>query len=247
MTRSLFVRLLLPVLLLTASASSGALAQTLILNGKVSTEKVLTVGGKVYVPLSALPSLGVQVSSGGGVLSLTGGKAAVAATAPSSGTGGANQKASVTGCLNEWLFNGVWRLRATKVEPVTDPPGSYNYGDGWAVTIEARNGVTQTITLDDVGVVYNGAVNLTFADGDSWGKSVRDGWQDKTYTKLPQGAGFLYTFKLYPDAKLERAEVLARPPQKLLIENLKKITDRYKGVAFTVPDPSFRVDLTCKK
>jgi hypothetical protein len=242
MTKSLLARLLLPALLLGASAS----AQTLILNGKVSTEKVVTVGGKVYVPLSALPFLGIQVSTGGGVVSLTGSKAAVA-SAPSSGAGGANQKASVTGCLNEWLFNGVWRMRATKVEPVIDPPGSYNYGDGWAITIEARNGVNQTITLDDVGVVYNGAVTLAFADGDSWGKSVRDGWQDKTYTKLPQGAGFLYTFKLYPDAKTDKAEVLARPPQKLLIENLKKIDDRYKGLAFSVPDPSFRVDLTCKK
>ena len=221
--------------------------QTLILNGKVSTEKVVTVGGKVYVPLSALPGLGIQVSSGSGVLSLSSGKAAVTATAPGSGAGGANQKASVTGCLNEWLFNGVWRMRATKVEPVTDPPGSYNYGDGWAVTVEVRNGTAQTITLDDVGVVYDGAINLAFADGDSWGKSTREGWQDKTYTKLPQGAGFLYIFKMYPDSKLDRAAVLAKPPQKLLIENLKKITDRYKGVAFSVPDPSFRVDLTCKK
>ena len=59
--------------------------------------------------------------------------------------------------------------------------------------------------------------------------------------------GFSTPLKLYPDTKLDRAAVLARPPQKLLIENLKKITDRYKGVAFSVPDPSFRVDLTCKK
>ena len=89
------------------------------------------MGGKTYVPLSALQSLGIQVSTGSGVTSLTGGKAVAAApgtttaaSTPNNGAGGANQKASVTGCVNEWLFNGVWRMRVTKVEPVTDPPGS---------------------------------------------------------------------------------------------------------------------------
>ncbi|AZI43652.1 hypothetical protein EHF33_13580 [Deinococcus psychrotolerans] len=247
-SRSRVVRRLLLSALLTLPAAS---AQTLILNGKVSNEKTVVVGGKVYVPLSALPSLGVQVSSGSGVTSLTGGKAV--ATAPSTstpaannGSGGVNQKASVSGCINEWLFNGVWRMRVTKVMPIKDEAG-YNYGSGWGIAVEIRNGTAQTIRLADTGIVYNGAMNLAFSDGDSWAKDTREGWQDKTYAKLPQGAGFLYTFRMYPEAKMADADVLAKPPQKFLLENLKKIDSDLKNVGFTVPDPSFRVDLTCKK
>ncbi|THF70335.1 hypothetical protein E7T06_07635 [Deinococcus sp. Arct2-2] len=157
--------------------------------------------------------------------------------------GGANQKASVSGCVNEWLFNGIWRMRVTKVQPVVDK----DYGDGWGVSVEIKNGTTQTLTLDNAGIYYNGAVNLAFADGDTWAKSWREGWQGKTYTKLTQGAGMVYTFKIFPESKLSAAEVQAMPPQKFLLEDVKKISDNVKNVGFTVPDPSFRVNLTCKK
>ncbi|GAA4022894.1 hypothetical protein GCM10022631_41810 [Deinococcus rubellus] len=236
--------------ILTLGLLVPASAQTLILNGKVSTDKTVVVGGKTYVPLSALPGLGIQVSTGSGVTSLSSGKAgAVTTSTPptaNNGAGGANQKASVSGCINEWLFNGIWRMRVTKVQPIKDE-GGYNYGSGWGISVEMKNGTAQTIRLADTGIVYNGAMNLAFADGDSWAKDTRDGWQDKTYAKLPQGSGFLYTFRMYPDVKTADADVLAKPPQKFLLEDLKKVDPDLKNVGFTVPDPSFRVDLTCKK
>jgi hypothetical protein len=49
------------------------------------------------------------------------------------------------GCMNQWLFNGVWRVRATKVEPFMD--GSQQVG--WQVTESWRNGTTQEIAPND--------------------------------------------------------------------------------------------------
>jgi len=235
--------------LLTAALTLGLLApasaQTLILNGKVSTDKTVVVGGKTYVPLSALQSLGIQVSTGSGVTSLTGGKAVAAASTPNNGAGGANQKASVTGCVNEWLFDGVWRMRVTNVKSVTNP----GRGDrpAWGVTVEVRNGTTQTLALYQNGIDYNNAINLSFADGSSMGSASRSAWQDKVYTKLPQGVGTVHQFIIDPDDSMTMAQLQASPPTKFLFEVIKKVDSSAKGVAFSVPDPSFRVDLTCKK
>ncbi|AWN23798.1 hypothetical protein DKM44_11645 [Deinococcus irradiatisoli] len=228
--------------------SSLASAQTLILDGKVSTEKTIVVGGKTYVPLSVLPGLGIQVSTGSGVTSLISGKAAPASSAPpaaNNGAGGANQKASVSGCLNEWLFNGVWRLRVTKVQPML------NSGRGdrpaWGVTVEVKNGTGQTLTMSQNGIDYNNAINLSFPDGSSMGSASRSAWQDKVYTKLPQGVGTVHQFVIDPDDSLTMAQLQANPPSKFLFEVQKKVDSGAKGVGFTVPDPSFRIDLTCKR
>jgi len=46
------------------------------------------------------------------------------------------------GCMNQWLFNGVWRVRVTAVEP-------YSEGgriDGWQVTEVWRNGTSQQLS-----------------------------------------------------------------------------------------------------
>ena len=49
------------------------------------------------------------------------------------------------GCMNQWLFNGVWRVRVTKVEPFMD--GCQQVG--WQVTESWRNGTTQEIAPND--------------------------------------------------------------------------------------------------
>lgn len=48
------------------------------------------------------------------------------------------------GCMNQWMFNGVWRVRVTKVEPFMD--GSQV---GWQVTESWRNGTTQEMSPGD--------------------------------------------------------------------------------------------------
>ncbi|HEY7981048.1 MAG TPA: hypothetical protein VID19_06160 [Candidatus Eremiobacteraceae bacterium] len=49
------------------------------------------------------------------------------------------------GCMNQWVFNGVWRVKVTKVEPYMD--GSQQVG--WQVTESWRNGTSQEIAPGD--------------------------------------------------------------------------------------------------
>ena len=190
---------------------------TLTLNGQPTTLNTTVIGGTSYIRLNDL-------------------KTALAAS------GGANQKASLEGCVNEWLFNGIWRFRVKGVQRVQDR----DYGEGWGVTVEIKNGTAQTLEMDDAGIAYNGAVNLAFPDGNSWAKGWRSGWQDKTYAKLPQGTGTLYTFKIFPESRMDAAEVDAYRPNKFLFDVTKEKRDSVKA-GFTTADPSFRVNLTCQK
>src|SRR5690242_2847288 len=50
-----------------------------------------------------------------------------------------------TGCMNQWLFNGIWRVRVTKVEPLMN--GSQQAG--WQVTQTWRNGTATPIAPSD--------------------------------------------------------------------------------------------------
>lgn len=49
------------------------------------------------------------------------------------------------GCMNQWLFNGVWRAQVTKVEPIMN--GSQQ--SGWQVTQVWRNGTTRELAPAD--------------------------------------------------------------------------------------------------
>jgi len=242
MKKTLVIALALASVALAATSSL-----TLILNGKISSDKAISVNGKTYVPLSALSSLGIKVSSGSGAVSLTSGPttSTPAGNSGSSGSGGANQKNSVEGCLNEFLFNGVWRLRVKALEVITDP----NRGDfpGYAVTVELRNGTPKTLTPVEGGIDANNAFTLNFADGNSLAYSYGTDWVDKAFAKIVQGSGTVFTFKIYPEAKLTLEQAKANLPQKFLFEVNPDKLKKDLGVGFTVKDPSFRVDLTCKK
>ena len=50
-----------------------------------------------------------------------------------------------TGCMNQWLFNGVWRVRVSKVEPIMN--GSQQ--TGWQVTQTWRNGTSVELAPGD--------------------------------------------------------------------------------------------------
>ena len=49
------------------------------------------------------------------------------------------------GCKNQWLFNGVWRVKVTDVEPYMNG----NQQTGWQVTEVWRNGSSQELSPKD--------------------------------------------------------------------------------------------------
>jgi hypothetical protein len=209
----------------------------LLLNGRPSSAKAIVVGGQSYVPVSALRELGITASLSGNTLSLSSQAAGQAA-------GGAGQRASLEGCLNEWLFNGIWRVRATKLERVERPEleGVSLSTPSWNVTLEVRNGTNKTLELWRAGWKDSSSLTLVFADGSV--KTMDTGVETRNYDKIyyaaiPQGAAVIHTLYFLSDR--------TDPPTKLLIEMDAEVPRRQYNLAFSVPNPSFRIKLDCAK
>ncbi|MCS7066956.1 MAG: hypothetical protein NZL85_11885 [Fimbriimonadales bacterium] len=118
------------------------------INGR-ATNDFLVQNGKVYVAVDALRQAGAVVTTQSNRISIQ-----------FEPLRGRLQGDMIEGRLGEWLSNGTWRVRVTKVESLTKP--GYFKGKGFAVTLEVRNLTTSTrtfsqdfdkmILLDDKGV-----------------------------------------------------------------------------------------------
>jgi len=199
----------------------------LVVNGQNSSTRAIVVGGQTYVPVSALRALGITASVSGNTVSLSGQPA-----------GGADQRASLEGCLNEWLFNGIWRVRATKVEPYDD-----NLLKGWAVRLEVRNGTNRSLEAWNAGFKDPSSLTLAYPDGATErmdGGALSRDYRDKIYDAvIPQGAAVV--------ADLRFLSTRTTPPSRLLIElDTEKIKQKY-NLAFATPNPSLRFKLDCSK
>ncbi len=211
-------------IILSAMVLAQAVQKTyrLVVNGKATAAQAIVVGGKTYVSLDALKTAGVGASLSGTTLSLTLPGVPVA-------QGGANQNAAVEGCLNEWLFNGLWRFRVLKVEPRSGEPR------GWQATVELRNGSkADGIALAGTGW---GGMQLILNNGNPVG-AVSDA-VDLRDMVLLQGAQKTVSLDFY-------SEETSKTPSKLFLlldpKGLAGTTLRY-----SVKDPSFRVRLDCRK
>ena len=207
----------------------------LSINGKASSTPAIVVAGKTYLPLDALEKAGLKVVRSNGAL---------AVTLPGAVTGGANERVSLEGCLGEQLFNGVWRIRASKLERVNKDANT----PGWGLTLEVRNGSKATITPVDAGFDPTGqGIQLAFDDATTIPVDPLD-VQKLTFASLPPGGPVSHQLKFY--YPLGTKEDAVKTPVKFLLEiNAKGIGDgtKARGVAFTVPNPSLRVKLDCQK
>ncbi len=217
------LRTALALVTLTALASAALAAKTTVsIAGQTVTVDSTVVKGRTYIDLKQLQD-------------------ALKAA------GGANQGASVTGCLNEALFNGIWRLRVTKVEAAPNP----DRGNlpAYHLTMQLTNGTAKTLDPDSTGIQTGNAYNVFFADGNSIAAPVSTSvrFQDKTWAKLPQGAGENLEFWFTPDDGRTLDQLKTGMPQKFLFEVKPDELDKDLKVGYTVKDPSFRVNLTCTK
>lgn len=218
---------LLSLAVFTSFALAAGLNYSVIVNGQVVPDQAIVVGGKTYVPLSALKLLGVPSSLRGSTLTL--GAAATAGAAP----GGANQRASLDGCIGETLFNGVWRLTVSSVTPTVRYNGQQK---GYSVKLSWRNGTTKTIDALNTGVK---AITLALSDGNTL---TSENEQDLKYKSLPQAAGTNVALSFWADSAQTAAGL--GQPSKLLIE-IAASGAAASGIAYTAPNPSFRVRLDC--
>ncbi len=227
--KSLIVAFILGSSFIAWAASSTL---KLSINGTAYSPAVIVQNGKTYIPLEALQKAGVKA-----IVS----KTEVKLELPGF-VGGANQRASLEGCLGETLFNGVWRIKTTKLEVLkTDKLG-------WGLTLEVKNGSPATITPVDAGFDGTGqGIQLAFADASTLNVDAMD-VQRVTFASLPPGGAVTHQLKFfYPFGTADSA---IKTPTKFLLElNPKSIGDstKAKGVAFSVPNPSLRVRLDCQK
>lgn len=155
--------------------------------------------------------------------------AAYAAAPPAAG--GANERPSVEGCMNQWLFNGVWRVRVTSVSP-----------SGSDVVMVVRNGSHDSLSTADSGfAAINGqGIDLAFSDASIQNLDINTTKfrEELSTRKLPPGGQATTTLHFAPPSDP------AAKPAKLLI----RVDPKYNSyVRYTVSDPSFRVRLDCTK
>jgi len=201
-------------------------AYKLVINGKSVAGQAIVVNGQTYVPLAALKAAGVQSDLASGTLSLT---------LPSV-AGGANQLSALQGCLGQTLFNGIWRVRATKLEPI-----EMNGQKGYGVTVEWRNATRHSLTLAATNLRYGeGDIALALEDGSTVNMYRYDyGWVGDA---VPQAAPYTHQIQFFTDSPAKPSKLILR------IEPIAKDSRAVPpDVRYTVPDPSLRIDLTCTK
>lgn len=202
-------------------ASALAAKVNVTIGGQSVALDAVTVGGKTYVSLDGL-------------------KQALAAQ------GGADQRASLEGCVNEWLFNGIWRMRVTGVEAIQDP--GRGGAPGWGVTVEFRNGTKNVINLSKTGVEKG--TSLALRSGNTLANSEGSAWVDAIFKDVPQAAAHVFRYNFWHPDGTTAAQASATVPAKLIVQvdpNQLKNWVATKTLKYTVPNPSFRVDLTCRK
>jgi len=207
------------VLTLTAGVAGAAITQAgmrIVVNGQATGKTTVVVRGETYVPVSVLKSLGVTVSQSGGTLSVT------------TAQGGANQVGAVEGCMDEWLFNGIWRFRVLGVTHL--PAGGR---PGWVVRAEIRNGTT----ANGVALAGTGYRNVTLALDNGQTVSVANAATFRDSGMIPGAARVAEMVFYSPDA-------MSTPAKLVMTLDPARMNTSFK-VKYTVPDPSFRVQLDC--
>jgi hypothetical protein len=229
------IRLLLLSLLLGLSLGF-AQEYSLTIDGQTAARGAITVDGQIYVPLEALTGAGVTATISGTSLSLS--------LTDTRTAGGANQRASLEGCMDETFFNGIWRVRVLSLEPISKD----GVTPGWGLTIEMRNGQQATLMPTDTGISGTGeGIQLVLADGTILPVDPYE-VQRLTYASLPQGGGVTHQLKFYPPFGTSQDQV--SEPVKFLFEMKPDrigFSLQQAGVAYSTSSPSLRVQLDCQQ
>jgi hypothetical protein len=186
--------LILGIVSLLGALMAFQRAQVFI-NGK-ATNEVLVANNKVYVSVAALREAGAVVSQSGSRLNIQ-----------FEPLRGRLQGDMIEGRVGEWLSNGTWRVRVSKVEPSENP---FGVGQGFTATVEFRNLTKQTISLHGTGfdrfqLQDDRGNKLSVAAGGDY---------DRIYDQIVQADGITMVLR-FGDPNNQLSEV--GQPDKLLI------------------------------
>ncbi len=182
------------------------------INGKETVDVVVS-NNKTYVSIAALRDAGALVSQSGGRIEIQ-----------FEPVRGRMQGDMIEGRIGEWLSNGTWRVRVTKVEPIGNPFGR---GPGYAATVEFRNLTQNTISLYGSGL---GSIQLLDDAGRQL--SLASSKFSQQYSSIVRADGFIARLE-FGDANNQLTEV--GQPDKLLIQ--------FRSTAGKPPLKGFRIFL----
>lgn len=164
----------------------------------------------------------------------------VATGAAAQAQGGSNQIDAVSGCRNQWLSDGIWKMRATSIMPDMGNPGDTNQY-GWLVAEDwvalVKTSPANTNVGDQFLVTASGqnvaASNSTVATLTA---------QTLDYHDFAKGELFSYkqNFRWSP------LDVNDKPTRLLVTFNAQAQNQREGLPHFKLP-ANFRIDLTCTK
>lgn len=159
--------------------------------------------------------------------------------------GGSTQVKAQPGCVNQWLFNGMWRVRVTKVD---FRPAADGYPNAWDVTMQWANGTT----LADLQPASTGKQDLVlaFANGDTLAATATTNGtlieQKLDYHTFPASGQYTYTQTFYSGDALDPNN----KPAKLLVTFDVATYKAAHGTKYWTQKTAgynYRIDLTCDK
>ncbi|MFK7604145.1 hypothetical protein ACI3L1_18265 [Deinococcus sp. SM5_A1] len=227
------------------SVALAAVNYSLVVNGQVAARPAVVMNGEPYVPLSALKLLGVTGTVKGNTLTLALGSAG---TPAQSAAGGANQITALEGCINQTLFNGIWRVKVVSLDPLNSSDTWSPDTPGWAVKLEVRNGAQKTTSLMNTGFGASSGGSqpaLVLADGSTLAMNDSDFLTPWSRAVLQGGVNTFTLRFAYPRGTTE-AQAQALKPTKFILQINGKLP-AYAEVKYSIPDPSLRINLSCKK
>jgi len=143
------------------------------------------------------------------------------------------------GCMKQWMFNGVWRVQVTKVEPFMD--GSQQVG--WQVTESWRNGTRQEIAPGD-SLLKDEVLEL--ADGSSITASTSNSGSMSMATiashGLAQAAQFTYV-QVFRAASVNPA---VKPKAVTILFDGDRLSQFKSRPQFTTHKYNYRINLDCE-
>ena len=154
--------------------------------------------------------------------------------------GGSHQINALSGCMNQWLFNGIWRLRIMSVAAYNDVVGL----PGFKVSFEVRNGSSKSTSMLKTGLPSHPG-SLVFDDENELDGTNTDAsvaYNNVYFKDVPPSGAMKFTI---PFLFQPKPTAVPKPVKWLLqIDPTKE----YPGAPrYTTSNPNLRIDLTCTK
>ena len=175
----------------------------------------------------------------------------VATDAAAQAQGGSNQVAATDGCLNQWMSNGIWKMRVTAIGP--NPVGAAPKDQfGWLVTqtwVNATNRGILTDGLNDQGTKFvqthvTDEFLVTQSGNNASSANAVGGLRltNKPGYDWPPGSDYTFS-QLFVWSPFDATDA----PVRLLVTFDDKTQNALPGLPHYKKPADFRIDLTCTK